>query len=622
MNLSVRKRHTQMAVFLGFFLFLVSSSQAGMMPDPMETISYQGRLQANGQPFNGNVLMTFSLWDQQTGGSQIGSGWSASVNVIDGLFMTDLYFDFPQWSQPQYLQIVVDGVTLNTRQRIAPTPVAMFALDGIGGGDDSPWTVSGSNIHFNSGNVGIGTSSTPERLNVLGNIALTGWLGHSLPAGTPLPIVVSDQTAMRYRSGAESPNILGGIFENQINAGASGSVIAGGGRAGSLNNVSGNFSSIGGGRGNLLTGELGVIGGGLENVIQNGSTQSVIGGGFSNFVNADWGTVSGGRSNAVFSDYGTVAGGNVNIIFADSQNSFVGGGENNWIQPQGPAFARHSVITGGESNRVQSGLSFIGAGEDNVASGIRTFIGAGTGNQAQSGNAAVVGGSGNVASSTNSFVGGGSSNQATGSQSAVVGGSENVAQGQRSFAGGRRAQALHNGAFVWADGTTTVVQSTATNQFTAQASGGVRFFTNAALTTGVQVAANGGSWSSLSDRDAKRDFAQVDGRAVLERLIELPVMTWRYLGQDESTLHMGPVAQDFHAAFGLGGDELRIATIDADGVALAAIQGLYQALSERDLRIEALEAELTGLREQTFERIAVLESLLFEFQQLAMEAGR
>lgn len=623
MSYSNRIRHLRVALCSVLLLCSVGV-WAGMMPDPMQTISYQGQLKNAGQPFTGEANMAFSLWDQQSGGSQIGQPWFVQVDVVNGLFMADLYFDFPQWDQPMFLQVTVEGEPLSSRQRIAPTPVAIFGLDGPGSGGDTPWTVSGSHIYYSAGNVGIGTSSTPQRLNVLGNIALTGWLGHSMPAGTPLPFVVSGQTAMRYRSGTSSPNILGGSLENQINAGASGSVIAGGGQAGSFNAVSGNFSSVGGGRGNSLTGDLGVIGGGLENVIQAGSTQSVVSGGFSNFINADWSSIGGGWSNGVFADYGAVAGGRVNIISAEATHSFVGGGENNWIQ-QGPSasLARWAAIGGGQNNRAYSNNAFIGAGESNVADGARAFIGAGNGNEVTGGNSSVAGGTSNSASGLNTFVGGGSSNVASGSQAMIIGGSQNIAEGQRSFAGGRRAEALHNGAFVWADSTTTTVQSTAANQFTAQASGGVRFFSNAALTTGVQLAANGGSWSSLSDRHAKRDFTPVDSQAVLARLMELPVMTWRYMGQGEETLHMGPVAQDFHAAFGLGGDELRIATIDADGVALAAIQGLYLALTERDQRIDQLEAELASLRQHTLDRIAALESLLLASdQQLALEDGR
>ncbi|HEX7653611.1 MAG TPA: hypothetical protein VF607_08895, partial [Verrucomicrobiae bacterium] len=50
---------------------------------------------------------------------------------------------------------------------------------------------------------------------------------------------------------------------------------------------------------------------------------------------------------------------------------------------------------------------------------------------------------------------------------------------------------------------------------------------------------------------------------------------WSYK-KDTGVRHLGPMAQDFHAAFAVGSDERHIASLDEDGVALAAIQGLNQ----------------------------------------------
>ena len=83
-----------------------------------------------------------------------------------------------------------------------------------------------------------------------------------------------------------------------------------------------------------------------------------------------------------------------------------------------------------------------------------------------------------------------------------------------------------------------------------------------------------------SDVNAKKDIVEADPAHVLERLSKVPVSTWRYKDLDGEVLHMGPMAQDFYAAFGLGGNDKRIATVDSDGVALAAIQGLYKLVQE------------------------------------------
>jgi hypothetical protein len=82
---------------------------------------------------------------------------------------------------------------------------------------------------------------------------------------------------------------------------------------------------------------------------------------------------------------------------------------------------------------------------------------------------------------------------------------------------------------------------------------------------------------------------------VLDKLCGLPLATWNYRSQDKSIRHLGPMAQDFHAAFQLGEDEKHITTVDADGVALAAIQGLNALLKEKDARISELEQRLAAI---------------------------
>ncbi len=110
------------------------------------------------------------------------------------------------------------------------------------------------------------------------------------------------------------------------------------------------------------------------------------------------------------------------------------------------------------------------------------------------------------------------------------------------------------------------------------------------------VSAGGGSWSSISDRNAKANFAAIDPRAVLAKVAVMPINTWNYKTQDANIRHIGPVAQDFYAAFGVGEDDKHITTIDADGVSLAAIQGLYQIVQDKDQRIAQLENEVAQLK--------------------------
>ena len=113
--------------------------------------------------------------------------------------------------------------------------------------------------------------------------------------------------------------------------------------------------------------------------------------------------------------------------------------------------------------------------------------------------------------------------------------------------------------------------------------------------SGVQRLRSGALLTETSDRIAKTDFADVDPRPVLARVAALPIQTWSFKSEPGSVRHMGPMAQDFHAAFGLGQDDKHIATVDSGGVSLAAIQGLYEILQEKEAEIEELRQRLDRL---------------------------
>ncbi len=110
----------------------------------------------------------------------------------------------------------------------------------------------------------------------------------------------------------------------------------------------------------------------------------------------------------------------------------------------------------------------------------------------------------------------------------------------------------------------------------------------------VNATCNGTTWVNASDRALKDHFEPIDPLDVLERVSQLPLSRWVYKDSPAET-HIGPVAQDFYSAFALGGDDRHIATVDADGVALAAIQGLNEKL-ERQLKER--DNELADLRRQ------------------------
>jgi hypothetical protein len=290
-------------------------------------------------------------------------------------------------------------------------------------------------------------------------------------------------------------------------------------------------------------------------------------------------TVSGGGGGADFDpnrvtdDYGTVAGGSGNRAGDDAGSTSDG----RWAT--------------------------VGGGALNTASGAATTVAGGVGNTASGSETTVAGGAGNRASGDSGTVAGGAANTASGSYAAVAGGWENTAAGDFSFAAGYRAKANHEGSFVWGDSSNFDIASFANNSFIARTTGGARFVsaingTTGVPTAGVELVSGGGSWTTLSDAGAKRDFRPVDGAELLRRLAGLPISTWSYKSQDPSIRHMGPTAQDFRRAFGLGESDRGITSVDADGVALAAIQALHaenQRLRGRVAKLERQNARLAAL---------------------------
>ena len=205
----------------------------------------------------------------------------------------------------------------------------------------------------------------------------------------------------------------------------------------------------------------------------------------------------------------------------------------------------------------------------------------------------------NTASGDRATVAGGTGNAASGFYATVPGGVYNEAIGDQSFAAGRRAIAKGAGSFVWGDSNDFNVHAWGANEFVVRATGGYWLFSGVDgwgnPTAGATLAAGSGTWGSWCDRNAKTDCVPADSREVLEKVAALPISTWSYKTQDPSVRHMGPMAQDFYAAFGLAEDDKRITTVDADGVSLAAIQGLHEMLREKDAKISTLESRITAL---------------------------
>lgn len=107
-----------------------------------------------------------------------------------------------------------------------------------------------------------------------------------------------------------------------------------------------------------------------------------------------------------------------------------------------------------------------------------------------------------------------------------------------------------------------------------------------------------GTLNQQSDVTSKTAFDEVDSLDILNKVVSLPITSWQYKDDDKSTRHIGPTAQDFRKAFGLGHDEKSIAAVDADGIALVAIQELGKQVAERDAKIAELEDRLNAIEAQ------------------------
>lgn len=343
------------------------------------------------------------------------------------------------------------------------------------------------------------------------------------------------------------------------------------------------------------------LGGGYGNSIQPYTYDSFLGGGDGNSI--QWvvydSFLGGGGGNSIqLNAYGSfLGGGEGNSIQMSAGSSFLGGGDGHSIQSN----ACNSFLGGGSQNTAGGTNATLGGGAQNSASGAGAFIGGGgydgstfLSNTASGPSSLVAGGTQNMASGSRSTVGGGHDNSATNWYATVPGGAWNIAGGQGSFAAGQAAQATNDGSFVWNCDYGHPLATTAANQFIARANGGFTFYTS--TTNGATLASGSGSWTMLSDRNAKSDLEPVNARSVLDKVVALPVTTWRYKSQDAAIRHIGPMAQDFKAAFGVGESDTGITTVDAEGVALAAIQGLNQKLEETRAENADLKEQLKQLK--------------------------
>ena len=602
---------------LGFVLALLLLATAGLgqaqelQPEGLlapqaalgSAFTYQGQLKKNGSPINDTCDFQFSLYDASSGGTQITSTQTVTgVSVSNGLFTTLIDFGNGAFNgDARWLEIAVkcagdaNFVPLSQRQPLTAVPYALFSkaaawsgLSGVPAGfadgvDNDTTYTAGIGLTLIGGQFGLDVPySLPQSC---ANGQLPKWNGSAWACAND-----NDTTTFWSLSGnaATTPgtNFLG-TTDNQA-----------------LEFKVNNFRVL---RLEPNAASPNIIGGFSGNSVTAGVYGATIGGGGestgTNRVTDDYGTVGGGFNNQAGNGSGSTS---------DRNHATVGGGINN------TASGYSATVGGGWSNTASNFAATVGGGYNNTASGYSATVGGGYNNTASDSIATVGGGINNTASNFAATVGGGYNNTASGSYATVGGGRDNTAAGNYSFVVGRRAKnndTNHKGVFLFADSTDADFNSTLANEFAARANGGFRFVSSSGTCT-----TTGGGWSCTSDRNAKTNFAMVDARQVLLKVSGLPIQTWSF--KDNTAIrHMGPMAQDFHTAFGLGQDDKTISTIDLDGVALASIQGLYHLLQEKDAEIAVLEKQVATLQSRNAAQQAQIDDLEARLAALEKRLG-
>jgi trimeric autotransporter adhesin len=561
----------------------------------------------------------------------------------------------PRFLQTDVRTVIGPFTALSPRQPVTATPYALRALNlttnGLAAGtygnvvtfnnagNSFAGTLTGSFIGAASGD---GAGLTNVNATTLGGLVGTSFWKTNGNAGAnptngaflgttdnlPLELRVNGLRALRLEPSGGTPNLIVGANNNSITSATNGTVAGGSNNrirstdhsfiaGGDHNEIGGapltafntpgcNF--VGGGSGNYITTNVNnaFVGGGSQCFIYTNSDYSFIGGGLGCRVsqsspncavvggqgnsvqpNSSHSFVGGGFGNIIFSgsDHAAILGGNNNEIRDNSTNACVGGGDHNKIFA-----ASFGTIPGGFSNRVSGDYAFA-AGRRAKADHLGSFV---------------------WADSTDADFASTANNQFLIRASGGVGiGTTSPTRDLEVHNAGATEigiKSTDTGGHLWtlqSSGITGSASLDASFQIIDRTAGGSRLLigTNGFVGIGTssptnRLHVNGGvsatAFVTTSDRNAKENFSPVLPTEVLAKVAALPITKWSFKEMKDGQ-HLGPMAQDFYAAFGLGGGETTITTVDADGVALAAIQGLNQKLEQKETEIAELKQRLEAL---------------------------
>lgn len=564
---------------------------------------YSGVLDVDGQPANGRHDLKLTAYASADGAvPKVAPIEFHAVEVRNGRF--EVALDLPGSAKEAWVDLAVRPAGASVYIPLLGRSKAAIAPDVIG----QCWSSTGDSGSNPATNFLGTTDAQPLVLRTQNVQSLRIEPSPLLVAGAPV-----------------TANVIAGSSINAADAGVRGGTISGGG---ALPDADPDY--VGENR-NRVSDHYGTVGGGYNNVAGNL---------LSPLTDAPFATVGGGRSN--------VAGG---------IDSTIGGGSGNFTLQQ------WSAIGGGSQNSALGQYATVAGGERNAARGVGATITGGGANEALGLRSTVAGGSFSCAGADFSFAAGRQAKVRPSADPSTVG---TACDDLSSYAGGSG----DIGTFIWSDSQDAPFLSSGPNQFLIRADGGLFLNANARVLSGDDVIfrarpttgdadvdlrlqtragksllmflsettggltmnltevgtganrltvnggsgggaflSNGGTWTNASSRSFKEGFGAVDTLDVLNRLLDLPITTWAYIGSAEG-LHLGPVAEDFKAAFGLAGDGQSIATVDADGVALAAIQGLNAKLEQENGALKAENQSLRSDVDALAERLARLEAQL------------
>jgi len=488
-------------------------------------------------------------------------------------------------------------------------PVGPLGSQGPAGSPGAPGTAGAPGPQGLQGEPGpSGSTDGWARLGNAGTDVNVNFVGTTDNA--PLSFRVFNEQVLRLESQPSGTRIIGGRGQS-LNPGSTNSAI-----------LSGRDHSI------ASAAHESVIVGGVGSVVEGDQRSAFIGGGARNRIRQDnqHAVIVGGRDNRIGTNVviSLVVGGGENVIANNVDGGLMVGG------------FRNDILGSNNPNRREIAPILIGGSDNEIG---------------RESNWAII-------------LGGDNNRIGTNCASAItMGGTNNLVADNCGFslAAGRRTRVNHVGAFIWSDSQNESFATAGVNTFNVRSEGGMHlngdtsmFFGNSTRQMlnlwgdgygiGVQSGTHyartdsagsfswfrggahsnsanspgaggeemmrlnssglrvNGTFVSASDRNAKENITPVDPGLVLDKVVAMPISHWNYK-QDPESRHLGPMAQDFHAAFGVGPDDKHIATVDADGVALAAIQGLNRKVEEqerslkaRDEQIERFQADLAELR--------------------------